>query len=87
MTVKYTRVNLSEGTALLTEESHCLSKAPEIPKNFVKEKIKDWRAEWLWKEFSILAVVLLIQGGAVCADSFLYPFFPEEARKRGLDSD
>jgi len=37
-----------------------------------------------WKEFGLLTVVVLLQGVVVCSESFLYPFFPEEAIKRGL---
>jgi len=55
-----------------------------------EESLKDssehskYQANSKWKDFGLLTVVVLLQGAVVCSESFLYPFFPEEAVKRGL---
>ncbi|KAF6041449.1 SLC18B1 [Bugula neritina] len=38
----------------------------------------------VWKERLLVVVVLTIQFVALCTDTFLYPFFPQEATAKGL---
>jgi len=38
----------------------------------------------VWKERLLMVVVLTIQFVARCTDTFLYPFFPQEATAKGL---
>lgn len=60
----------------IEESTKLISRAKSI-----KEK---WQPNWNRRDMSLLVLVVLAQGGSVCSDSFLYPFFPEEALRRGL---
>jgi len=39
---------------------------------------------WRWKDLGLLTVVLLLQGGALGVETFLYPLVPEVALEKGL---
>ncbi|KAF6027624.1 SLC18B1 [Bugula neritina] len=80
MNARYQKHDSSQESSLLIEKSE----------NTIK-KLKEFSASqeysgfgWRWKDLGLLIVVLLLQGGAVCVESFLYPLLPEVALKIGL---
>jgi len=39
-----------------------------------------------WREYLLLGVLLFSQFVALCTDTFLFPFFPQEAKSKGLSN-
>jgi len=80
MTARYQKQDSSQESSLLIDNS---KESIKNPNEF--SRIQEYsRFGWRWKDLGLLTVVLLLQGGAVCVESFLYPLFPEVALKKGL---
>jgi len=50
-----------------------------------KEKLLNQLSSKACKEYGLLAVLLFSQFSALCTDTFLFPFFPQEAKSKGLN--
>jgi len=80
MTARYQKQDSSQESSLLIDNSEeSINKANEFSKSQEYSKFG-----WRWKDLGLLTVVLLLQGGALGVETFLYPLFPEVALKKGL---
>jgi len=80
MTARYQKQDSSQELSLLIDNSEeSTNKANEYSKSQEYS-----RFGWRWKDLGLLVVIMLLQGGAVCVESFLYPLLPEVALKKGL---
>jgi len=80
MTARHQKQDFGQESSLLIDNSkESINKA-----NKFSASQEYSRFGWRWKDLGLLTVVLLLQGGALCVESFLYPLLPEVALEKGL---
>jgi len=65
------------------ERENLLAKEEKLPSK--REQLSNWFSSKACKEYTLLMVLLFSQFSALCTDTFLFPFFPQEAKSKGLN--
>jgi len=65
------------------ERENLLAKEEKLPSK--REQLSSWFSSKACKEYGLLLVLLFSQFSALCTDTFLFPFFPQEAKSKGLN--